>query len=355
MSTSESISNKAGNATGGAVGQETLLHQATTLATHGVDYAKSFVVKPNEPHTLGELVNESRDLTASVLEQVQRCVFAFRGRRAGADARAVSWLEAQTRPRRPLAKLRLRLPELSTRPADWPPLPSEPPMSTFPLSLRRCEERRLILEQHHCHWSAAGRERSYAGQGHRVRRRERRLQGSEQGGIGGRGQGQGCSGAGEADPRLNWRWSLRSRSLHSLFGSSVAVGSVLPSVAVGSRACGAAERSGSWRVERSRAERRAGEVSSPSRTTHSPPALPPVQPNTLLHPRPIPNLPPVVHRQPFAQPDDLLLSLLLPQSSRRKVLPHRQRLQHEWRDVERLFCLCRGFWCWSRGGEGGRC
>ncbi|GAA5975243.1 hypothetical protein JCM11641_004407 [Rhodosporidiobolus odoratus] len=82
---SESISNKVGNATHGTVGDETLIHQATTLASHSLDYAKGLVGQGKDSgadttrdakegkhgaegsHTLGELINEGRDLTANVL------------------------------------------------------------------------------------------------------------------------------------------------------------------------------------------------------------------------------------------------------------------------------------------------
>jgi hypothetical protein len=40
VSSSESISNKVGNVTHGTVGDETLIHQATTLASHSIVYAK---------------------------------------------------------------------------------------------------------------------------------------------------------------------------------------------------------------------------------------------------------------------------------------------------------------------------
>ncbi|SCV70726.1 BQ2448_3488 [Microbotryum intermedium] len=85
-SSNESISNKVGNATGGAVGDETILHQATNLASHSVEYAKSVVglgghkaaesvedATENKQGgvTLGGLVNESRDLAANVLHTVQ--------------------------------------------------------------------------------------------------------------------------------------------------------------------------------------------------------------------------------------------------------------------------------------------
>ncbi|BGP39126.1 hypothetical protein JCM10450v2_003080 [Rhodotorula kratochvilovae] len=85
MSTNESLSNKVGNATHGAVGDETILHQATHLASATVDYAKGVVGLGKDKgaqsaddaahaqhgaeshHTLGELINEARDLSANVL------------------------------------------------------------------------------------------------------------------------------------------------------------------------------------------------------------------------------------------------------------------------------------------------
>ncbi|SGY78769.1 BQ5605_C008g04945 [Microbotryum silenes-dioicae] len=88
-SSNESISNKVGNATGGTVGDETILHQATNLASHSVEYAKSVVglgghkaaesvedATENKQGgvTLGGLVNESRDLAANVLHTVQGVV-----------------------------------------------------------------------------------------------------------------------------------------------------------------------------------------------------------------------------------------------------------------------------------------
>ncbi|SCZ99217.1 BZ3500_MvSof-1268-A1-R1_Chr7-1g09436 [Microbotryum saponariae] len=78
-----------GNATGGTVGDETILHQATNLASHSVEYAKSVVglgghkaaesvedATENKQGgvTLGGLVNESRDLAANVLHTVQGVV-----------------------------------------------------------------------------------------------------------------------------------------------------------------------------------------------------------------------------------------------------------------------------------------
>jgi hypothetical protein len=84
----ESLSNKAGNATHGTVGDQTLLNQATHLASSTLDYAKGVAglgTKPassvdaaaNHPqgqqgsHTLGALVNEGRDLAANVLHVAQ--------------------------------------------------------------------------------------------------------------------------------------------------------------------------------------------------------------------------------------------------------------------------------------------
>ncbi|GAA5854082.1 hypothetical protein JCM9279_004376 [Rhodotorula babjevae] len=81
----ESLSNKVGNATSGTVGEETILHQATHLASSTLDYAKGLVGVgedagaksgedaannahgANSQHTLGELVGEARDLAANVL------------------------------------------------------------------------------------------------------------------------------------------------------------------------------------------------------------------------------------------------------------------------------------------------
>jgi len=92
MSSNESISNKVGNATGGTVGDETLTHQATHLASSTLDYAKGLVGLgqdagaksgedaannahgANSQHTLGELVGEARDLAANVLHTASECV-----------------------------------------------------------------------------------------------------------------------------------------------------------------------------------------------------------------------------------------------------------------------------------------
>lgn len=82
----ESISNKVGNATNNTVGEQTLLNEATTLASHGLAYAKGVVgLGGNQPaenaddaannkqggQTLGGLVNEGRDLAAHTLAAAQ--------------------------------------------------------------------------------------------------------------------------------------------------------------------------------------------------------------------------------------------------------------------------------------------
>ncbi|KAK4705550.1 hypothetical protein P7C70_g650, partial [Phenoliferia sp. Uapishka_3] len=92
MSNNESISNKVGNATDGAVGSQTLLDQGKTLATHTIDYAKGVAglgaAKPagsvdsalhdsqgeKGSQTLGDLVNETRELAAAVLATAQTVV-----------------------------------------------------------------------------------------------------------------------------------------------------------------------------------------------------------------------------------------------------------------------------------------
>ncbi|KAI5474830.1 hypothetical protein MNV49_002360 [Pseudohyphozyma bogoriensis] len=104
----ESLSNKAGNATNGAIGDQTLLNQASTLASHTLDYAKgvaglgkakgaeSAQDATNNPqgesgsHTLGDLVNEGRNLAASVLHSAQEVVGtgADKTKEAAGDAQA---------------------------------------------------------------------------------------------------------------------------------------------------------------------------------------------------------------------------------------------------------------------------
>lgn len=80
------ISNKVGDATNGSVGEQTLLNEATTVASHGLAFAKGVVgLGGNQPAsstedaannsqggvTLGSLVNESRDLAAHALHSAQ--------------------------------------------------------------------------------------------------------------------------------------------------------------------------------------------------------------------------------------------------------------------------------------------
>lgn len=82
----ESISNKVGNATDGTVGEQTLLNEASTVASHGLAYAKGVVgLGGNQAAsstedaannkqggvTLGSLINESRDLAAHALHSAQ--------------------------------------------------------------------------------------------------------------------------------------------------------------------------------------------------------------------------------------------------------------------------------------------
>lgn len=89
VSNTESLSNKVGNATDGTVGQQTLLNEATTVASHGVEYVKGVVgLGGNKPaanasdaahntqagQTLGGLINESRDLAAHALHAAQESV-----------------------------------------------------------------------------------------------------------------------------------------------------------------------------------------------------------------------------------------------------------------------------------------
>ncbi|GAA5952787.1 hypothetical protein JCM21900_005803 [Sporobolomyces salmonicolor] len=103
----ESISQKAGNATNGTVGDETLLHQAQHLASSTLDYSKGVLGlgkgaegaksvddaahnKQGEQgsHTLGGLVNESRDFAANVLHAVSDVVGsgADKAKQAAGDA-----------------------------------------------------------------------------------------------------------------------------------------------------------------------------------------------------------------------------------------------------------------------------
>ncbi|GAA5893308.1 uncharacterized protein JCM6883_007627 [Sporobolomyces salmoneus] len=71
MSTNESLSNKIGNKTDGAVGEQTLINEASTLASHTLEFGKGLVSKDaNSNTTLGDLVNEGRDLSAHVLHTV---------------------------------------------------------------------------------------------------------------------------------------------------------------------------------------------------------------------------------------------------------------------------------------------
>lgn len=87
MSTNESLSNKVGNATNGTVGDESLVHEATKLASHTLDYAKGVVglgkdagAKSGDDagtshgaegaHALGELVSETRDFAAHTIHAV---------------------------------------------------------------------------------------------------------------------------------------------------------------------------------------------------------------------------------------------------------------------------------------------
>ncbi|GAA5839458.1 hypothetical protein JCM3766R1_003552 [Sporobolomyces carnicolor] len=67
MSTSESLSNKVGNATDGAVGQQTLVNEATNLASHTLEFGKGLVTKSETNQTLGGLVEETRGLAAHAL------------------------------------------------------------------------------------------------------------------------------------------------------------------------------------------------------------------------------------------------------------------------------------------------
>ncbi|KAI5476805.1 hypothetical protein MNV49_007262 [Pseudohyphozyma bogoriensis] len=104
----ESLSNKAGNATNGTIGEQTLLNQASTLASHSLDYAKGVAgigaakgaesaedAKTNPQgesgsQTLGDLVNEGRNLAGSVLSSVQSVVGtgADKTKEAAGDAQA---------------------------------------------------------------------------------------------------------------------------------------------------------------------------------------------------------------------------------------------------------------------------
>lgn len=87
-STTQELSNKAGNATNGAVGEQTLVNEAATVASHTLDYAKGLVGLGKDKgaqsaddaansshgaegsHTLGGIVSETRDLAAHTLHAV---------------------------------------------------------------------------------------------------------------------------------------------------------------------------------------------------------------------------------------------------------------------------------------------
>ncbi|GAA6008883.1 hypothetical protein JCM11491_003818 [Sporobolomyces phaffii] len=91
MSTNESLSNKVGNATGGAIGQETVTKQVQDLASHTLEFGKGLVSKDaSSNQTLGSLVNESRDLAGSVLHAVSDIVStgADKAKDAAGDAQA---------------------------------------------------------------------------------------------------------------------------------------------------------------------------------------------------------------------------------------------------------------------------
>lgn len=86
--TTQELSNKAGNATNGAVGEQTLVNEAATVASHTLDYAKGLVGLGKDKgaqsaddaansshgaegsHTLGGIVSETRDLAAHTLHAV---------------------------------------------------------------------------------------------------------------------------------------------------------------------------------------------------------------------------------------------------------------------------------------------
>ncbi|GAA5828676.1 hypothetical protein JCM5353_008497 [Sporobolomyces roseus] len=71
MSTNESLSNKVGNATDGTVGNQTIVNEVSTLASHTLEFGKGLVSKDASTNqTLGGLVNETRDLAGHVLHAV---------------------------------------------------------------------------------------------------------------------------------------------------------------------------------------------------------------------------------------------------------------------------------------------
>ncbi|GAA6012119.1 hypothetical protein JCM10207_005135 [Rhodosporidiobolus poonsookiae] len=94
MSNNETLSNKVGNATHGAVGDETLLHQTQHLASASLDYAKGLVGLGKDAgakdatdakegkhgaessHTLGGLVEEGRNLAANVIHETAAVIGA---------------------------------------------------------------------------------------------------------------------------------------------------------------------------------------------------------------------------------------------------------------------------------------
>ena len=86
VSNNESLSTKVGNATDGAVGQQSLLNEAQQVASHTASYVAGVVgLGGNKAATsaddaannkqggvtLGSLVNETRDLAAHALHSVQ--------------------------------------------------------------------------------------------------------------------------------------------------------------------------------------------------------------------------------------------------------------------------------------------
>ncbi|GAA5883253.1 hypothetical protein JCM16303_007330 [Sporobolomyces ruberrimus] len=89
MSTDKSLSQNVGDATNGAVGEETLVNQATQLASHTLEFGKGLVSKDaSSNQTLGSLVNEGRDLAGHVLHAVSDVIAtgADKAKEAAGDA-----------------------------------------------------------------------------------------------------------------------------------------------------------------------------------------------------------------------------------------------------------------------------
>jgi len=87
-STTQKASETVGDKTNGAVGDQTIINEATVLAKDTIDYAKGVVgLGGTKSHTLGDLVNEARDLTANVIGTAESYIASGvdKSKEAGSD------------------------------------------------------------------------------------------------------------------------------------------------------------------------------------------------------------------------------------------------------------------------------